>query len=88
VSGDPALPPPRRQDRDPEELIVDMKGTPLWPSPDKSVDRLPLLSALDVVESDHMDAHHYRALALQMQSRETGTSRTAVGSGVRRKRSR
>lgn len=47
------------------------------------------LSTLHVVESDHMDSHHYRALAMQLQSREVGTSRTAVGgSGVRRKRSR
>lgn len=62
---------------------------PECPSPDVALPKHDeTLSTLHVVESDHMDAHHYRALALQMKSREVGHSRTAVSSGVRRKRSR
>lgn len=80
-----------------EPANTNASETPTWripecPAPEVSFPKHDeTLTSLHVIESDHMDAHHFRALAVQMKSREVGTSRTGSdgpGSGLRRKRSR
>lgn len=70
-------------------------AAPTWrlpecPAPEFTVPPLDTkLSTLHVVESDHMDAEHYRALMRKMQANEISDTKTAADSGVRRrKRSR